>query len=242
MPKRLTYAEVKEYVESEGEILLSTSYINNRTKLKFRCNKNHDYEMTFSDFKSGYRCRYCIQVENTYKELGDCYEVIVSNTKYPCSFYISKESVDLVKQYKWHNVRGYIATSYQIDTCRFTTLSIHQLLMPNSPQGMTIDHKDRNRMNNRINNLRYATPTEQVLNRNKQKSNKTGRVGVCCVLQKYGDKFIATASINKKQYTKSFAINKYGKELAFEMACEQREKWEKEFNILSEKGRVLNGE
>ena len=34
MPIKLTYEEVKEYIESFGYKLLSTKYINNRTKLK----------------------------------------------------------------------------------------------------------------------------------------------------------------------------------------------------------------
>lgn len=34
------------------------------------------------------------------------------------------------------------------------------------PEGMTVDHIDRNAMNNSIHNLRVATPSEQAANRN----------------------------------------------------------------------------
>jgi len=238
VPIKFTYSEVKEMVESTGETLLSTSYTNNRTKLRLRCNKNnHEYEMTLSDFKFGYRCRYCMQVENTYTELDDCYEVKLTNTKYPCKFYISKDSVDLVNVHNWHKSGNYIVTSPRVlnKNSRSTTLHIQQLLMPNPPTRMTVDHLDRNTMNNKISNLRYATHSEQGLNHKIKKTNNTGRNGVCYVTQKYGDLYRAYVTINNIVKSKGFAINKYGKDMAFNMACEQRLEWEEEYNILSEK-------
>ena len=58
--QKLTYEEVKEYINNEGYELLSTKYINNRTKLKIKCNEGHIFEMNFNNFKdSGARCPYC---------------------------------------------------------------------------------------------------------------------------------------------------------------------------------------
>ncbi len=51
--------------------------------------------------------------------------------------------------------------------------TLHRLLAttffvkPNSKNKLTVDHKDRNKLNNNINNLRWATPAEQNYNRNK---------------------------------------------------------------------------
>ena len=42
MPKKLTYEEVKNYIELQGYQLLSEKYINNHTKLKMICDKGHD--------------------------------------------------------------------------------------------------------------------------------------------------------------------------------------------------------
>lgn len=42
-----------------------------------------------------------------------------------------------------------------------------------------IDHRDHNRQNNRWDNLREATHTEQMMNRKPPKHNKTGLKGVC---------------------------------------------------------------
>lgn len=59
MPKKLTYEEVKNYIELQGYQLLSEKYINNHTKLKMICDKGHECEITFGNFKQGKRCRTC---------------------------------------------------------------------------------------------------------------------------------------------------------------------------------------
>ena len=58
--KKLTYNEVKKYIEKEGYKLLSDTYINNRTKLELKCPKGHIFYMNFNNFKdSGCRCPEC---------------------------------------------------------------------------------------------------------------------------------------------------------------------------------------
>ena len=49
--QKLTYQEIKEFVESCGCELLSTEYVNNRTKLQIRCACGEVFETSFSDFK-----------------------------------------------------------------------------------------------------------------------------------------------------------------------------------------------
>lgn len=46
------------------------------------------------------------------------------------------------------------------------------------PKGYEIDHKDRNRRNNRWKNLRICTRTKNHLNKHKQKNNKSGVRGI----------------------------------------------------------------
>jgi len=57
---KLTYDYVKKIIENEtGYFLLSEKYMNNRKKLKIKCDKGHIFEMTFGDFKQGHRCPIC---------------------------------------------------------------------------------------------------------------------------------------------------------------------------------------
>jgi len=53
------YDYVKSYIELIGYTLLSDTYKNNRTKLVVRCNKGHEYEVTFGNFCLGKRCPEC---------------------------------------------------------------------------------------------------------------------------------------------------------------------------------------
>ena len=59
MPRKLTYQEVKEYIESFNYKLLSEEYVDNKTKLKMTCPCGHEWECNFRNFKIGRRCRAC---------------------------------------------------------------------------------------------------------------------------------------------------------------------------------------
>ena len=57
--KKITYEEAKSYIESFDYRLISNEYINNKTKLKMKCPKDHEFEMRFDHFKRGIRCPIC---------------------------------------------------------------------------------------------------------------------------------------------------------------------------------------
>ena len=88
----------------------------------------------------------------------------------------------------------------------------------------TIDHIDIDPQNNKINNLRWASRRLQSINKNINKTNKSGFKGV--IFNKTNNYYIASWSINYKQFTKSFSINKYpnAKELAIDWRTEMVEK------------------
>jgi len=56
---KYTYEYVKEYIESYGYALLSTEYVNARTKLKIQCDKGHVYYPIWTNFQKGHRCSVC---------------------------------------------------------------------------------------------------------------------------------------------------------------------------------------
>ncbi len=59
--KKLTYEFIKNKTQeiAEGYELLSSKYINNSTKLIFKCDKGHIFKMCWGNFKQGQRCSKC---------------------------------------------------------------------------------------------------------------------------------------------------------------------------------------
>ena len=110
-------------------------------------------------------------------------------------FYFDPEDYDKIKNYTWsdrwkdgyHELRAWDSNLEQM-------IWMHWLIA-----GKEYDHIDRNPMNNRKNNLREATQTQQCRNRNKTNRNNSGIVGVC--YNKDRDAWDAYISIDKKQVT-----------------------------------------
>jgi hypothetical protein len=59
--KKLNYEIAKEEFEKRGYVLLSESYVDNRSKLKFKCPKHPDKELwtCLNRLKNGHGCKYC---------------------------------------------------------------------------------------------------------------------------------------------------------------------------------------
>lgn len=71
---------------------------------------------------------------------------------------------------------------------------MHRLIM-NAPKGMQVDHCDLNGLNNQRNNLRLASQSQNLANRQKQKNNHSGFKGV--VFDKKCRNWKAEIKINK---------------------------------------------
>ena len=105
---------------------------------------------------------------------------------------------------------------------------IHRLVAKTfiaNPEGKTqADHINRDRGDNRVENLRWATREENCRNSNIQSNNTTGMAGV--VFRSDKNYWIATwYDNNSKMKTKSFSVKKYPN--AKELAIEHRQKMEK---------------
>lgn len=71
------------------------------------------------------------------------------------------------------------------------------------PDGMIIDHKDGNPWNNRFENLRLATKSQNNQNTRIRKDNSTGYKGVCYI--KKSDSYLVQVRINgARVYSKRF--------------------------------------
>ncbi len=76
-------------------------------------------------------------------------------------------------------------------------------------------------------NIRWETPDQQSRNKTRQTNNKTGVSGVSTNNNSY---VAQSRQLNGKPMTKSFSINKYGDEEAFQLACAARKKMIEDLN------------
>lgn len=85
----------------------------------------------------------------------------------------------IVNAYKWFiNPQGYVwAHDYSKGWRAKAQVLLHRLLLP-PPKGQTVDHIDRNPLNNRRDNLRIATYSQQNMNTRTRSDNTTGHRGV----------------------------------------------------------------
>jgi hypothetical protein len=74
-------------------------------------------------------------------------------------FCIDSEDTPKIEKYHWNLSEGYICTT----VTGGKRIRLHNLIMEKK-EGLLIDHKDRNTLNNRKENLRYATSTENIWN------------------------------------------------------------------------------
>jgi hypothetical protein len=59
MAIKLTYDTVRESFESKGYILLSTEYVNNATKLNYKCPKGHEHSIAWNHWQEDRGCPTC---------------------------------------------------------------------------------------------------------------------------------------------------------------------------------------
>jgi hypothetical protein len=83
MTRRKTIEEVRKVFQDGGCELLSTEYVNNRTKLSYICSCGNDSETSLDNFSSGKRCIRCksekARVQNTKYSISDIERVFADN-------------------------------------------------------------------------------------------------------------------------------------------------------------------
>lgn len=87
---------------------------------------------------------------------------------------VDAEDYPHLSQYRWSLMGGYPRTAIGQPQRHF---KMHRLIMPRQV-GMTIDHINGDKLDNRKCNLRLCTDRQNNLNRPKQSNNKTGYKGV----------------------------------------------------------------
>lgn len=90
---------------------------------------------------------------------------------------VDKEDIGAANKYKWYrNCNGYAISTRTRPQSTF----LHGLIMQ-PPDGVVVDHKSGNKLDNRRSNLRLATHSQNLCNRGPQKNNTSGLKGVSWV-------------------------------------------------------------
>lgn len=102
--------------------------------------------------------------------------LLKSKGKYFKCLYDDKDH-ELLSRYKWHlTASGYAGTNIRVDGKK-TIMLMHSLLLGIfGIKGLVADHKNRNKLDNRTDNLRACTRAEN--NRNASPYGATGYIGV----------------------------------------------------------------
>lgn len=119
---------------------------------------------------------------------------------------VDDEDFEKLAQYRWHLTRvskdmvPYAArNSKKGELPKRRLIKMHRVIM-NPPEGMEVDHINRNGLDNRRCNLRLCTKSQNLMNAKVRKDNKLGIKGVCFVDGKY----MAHVTINRKSTTLGF--------------------------------------
>ncbi len=105
------------------------------------------------------------------------------------TFLISKSSLEKVIKHQWYLDGNGYPKSYK---ARGHTL--HRYLLGKQEEGYVIDHINRNKLDNRLENLRIITAKENSYNRTKSVSSKNSYKGI---IQKPNNKYYACISKDK---------------------------------------------
>lgn len=192
---------------------------------RFELNKKEDaYEYLMENSKHrGW-------VKNIVYKKGDDYYCQLTKGQY---MKFSEESLDTVDQYIIYAMERYKkngeSNGYYAATLigRKTTYFHNLVVKPNN--GETIDHINRDTLDNRLENLRSVPNSIQSINHGIRCTNTTGVIGVHPSFDKYGKKvgFYSTYAIDTDDKRKYFSIREYKtEEMAFTEAVKHRQKLE----------------
>lgn len=120
------------------------------------------------------------KARNTYLDMDDHYLLIIESEKFGVHHVLfDKNDYPLLSKYTWcvgtQKTRATFYVFANIGQRR--NLRMHKLIIGNS-NGLEIDHKNRNGLDNRRGNLRLATPAQNKYNVGIKKNNTTGYKGV----------------------------------------------------------------
>ena len=113
--------------------------------------------------------------------------------------HVSEEDYESIMKYKWtikkkvHHTTGnviqYLFTHIKTETKQEITKNMHEIILGEPPVDHIIDHIDNNGINNRRENLRFATSSQNSQNRAKKEGTSSKYIGVALNNKKWLSKF-----------------------------------------------------
>ena len=93
--------------------------------------------------------------------------------------YVSDCDFDALSKYKWYlDNKGYPSAKIKLPCGHYQNKTMHKMIITEKRPKATIDHIDRNKLNNQRENLRICSHRKNILNRGLQKNNTSGFRGV----------------------------------------------------------------
>jgi hypothetical protein len=175
-----------------------------------------------------------LPIKNIIHDFGDYLEVELTQGK---RVKFDREDLPIIEKYNWHTQtnKEKINFFYVANGSGKNHIYFHNIIMNHTPGKLTVDHKNRDGLDNRKENLRIVTKQVQCINQKIKKSNTSGTTGVYIKNNK-GKKYYTAfwKDVSKKQKEKQFSINKYGEAKAKRLAIKYRKKMEKELEHYAE--------
>ncbi len=155
-------------------------------------------------------------------------DIAVGYTSKNEQFFIDSDNVDKLKNNSWwYTARGYLAGNINGE------ITLMHRFLTNCDKDHVVDHKNHITGDNRMQNLRVCTVSENQYNRSMQNNNKSGSIGVCW--DKKYQKWRAYISTNKERIELGHFVN-------FDDAVKARrdaeDKYHQEFSLINS---TMNG-
>lgn len=111
---------------------------------------------------------------------GEIARIIIHRKKKAFETVIDREDYEKVKGYRWNIAFGYVvSTSKDRSGSKVPIFRLHRIIMGLDPgRYPEVDHRDRDRLNNRKDNLRICARANNCWNKGPRKDSKSGINGV----------------------------------------------------------------
>jgi len=135
---------------------------------------------------------------------------------------VDDEDFEYLKQFKW-NVRIVSGTQYAKRNINIgekqTTINMHREITK-CPKNMMVDHINGNGLDNRKQNLRICTRSQNLMNSNKPKDAKSSKYkGVCFYKKGNYKRWRSEIRLNKKAIFLGYFVNEKDAALAYNEAA-----------------------